>query len=79
MHSVLTSIDIHQNGIYSNITYSKTSSFAVLFANKQNSGVVIYKLKHILKEILSNYHAWAEIYPKLKSTPIEHSMSMACI
>ena len=47
MHSVLTSTDIHQNVIYSNITYSKTSSFAVLFANKKNSGVV----KHILKEI----------------------------
>ena len=47
MHSVLTSTDIHQNIIYSNITYSKTSSFAVLFANKKNSGVV----KHILKEI----------------------------
>ena len=41
MHSVLTSTDIHQNVSYSNTTYCKTSSFAVLFANTQNSGVVI--------------------------------------
>ena len=36
MYSVLTSADIYQN-----VTYSKTSSFAALFANKQNSGVLI--------------------------------------